>query len=200
MSSCGSDGMGLVSHTQVSWLWPNDSLFRQKLPGMAIVSCSPGLLLFWEFLPLWILRLASAVLITFPLHSAFLGILLLSHVFLLTDLVHLLFPLAFLQSFKSSILRWMTPLFYQTSRFLFSPVTHLSQPLPGGCDFKHFCSLFQLLPHGSISMLGLILQETRFFGGNFWVIEDGPITVLVEAMASMHRKPECFLLSSFCSS
>lgn len=201
MSLCGSDGMGLVSHTQVSWLWPNESLNVQAEASWN----SDRLLQPWDcFYFECFCHFESSVL---PLQS------------LSPFLCILLFLALFFFCMSFSWLTWFT-------YFSLWPFSSHSNPqycigwclystrLPGSSSLlsltypSHYLEGVTLntsvlsssfCPMVPLACLALLFRKRDFFG-EIWVIEDGPITVLVEAMASMHRKPECFLLSSFCSS
>ena len=60
------------------------------------------------------------------------------------------------------------------------------------------CSVPLLLPHGSIHILGLILQKLVFVGN--WVTEDCQITLTMEVQSLKYGKLKCGLLNGTCSS
>ena len=185
-------------------------VFRQKLPGMAFLYF-PHVLCFISTLYFFLFYFQSlALLCSFPFHSATVIDLysfcffFLFAFFLLIYLIHpYFFPWPLL---NCQIL--ITPLdsfLYQLSTPLFSC------PLPGQATTQILwvfkistlssslsCSVPLLLPHGSISILGLILQKLVFVGN--WVTEDCQITLTMEIQSLKYGKLKCVLLNGTCSS
>ena len=179
-------------------------IFRQKLPGMAFLYF-PHVLCFISTLHVISSpQLCSApslcihpLLLTFML-SAFFS----SCIFSL-DLFDssLFFPLTFTQSSNPHYSFGFFPL--PTFHPLFSVAPYLAQPQPRYCECSKFplclpASVPLLLPRGSISILGLILQKLLFVGN--WVIEDGQITLTMEVQYLKYGKLKCVLLNGACSS
>lgn len=185
--------------------WPNESLNIQAETSWNGISLFPSCTLFYFYTSCYFQSLA--LLWSFPFHSSTVVDLYAFCFFFFfifsLDLFDssLFFPLTFTQSSNPHYSFGFFPL--PTSHPLFSVAPYLAQPQPRYCECSKFplclpASVPLLLPRGSISVLGLILQKLLFVGN--WVIEDGQITLTMEVQSLKYCKLKCVLLNGACSS
>lgn len=171
--------------------WPNESLSIQAETSWNGFFLFPSCTLFYFYTSCYFQSLA--LLCSFPFHSSTVVDL---YSFCFFFFLHffswfiwfiLIFSLDLYSIVKSSLLLWIL----SSTNF---PPPLFCCPLPGPATTQILwafkistlssslsCSVPLLLPHGSISILGLILQKLVFVGN--WVIEDGQITLTMEVQS-----------------